>query len=112
MASKRSLKKQIRYICGDIAAECITTTYLIPQVDKQQLDNAVVKVAQLQAATLAKANISFDKAPRDFDSKADYAKARKEYFAKAYKSLTDHFNKEVEEIVKEMNKALPKKEAK
>lgn len=109
MANKRSLKKQIRYICGDIAGECITTSHLIPNVDRELLDNLVIKAAQLQSSTLNKTNISFEKTPHDFETKAEYTKARRAYFAAAYKSLTDHFNKQVEEIVSDMNKALPKK---
>ena len=33
MANKRTLKKQIRYICGDCAAECAMACEIIPGVD-------------------------------------------------------------------------------
>ena len=87
MANKRILKKQINYACIDMGANCI--------------------VASVQTKTLKNINIAFDKAPRDFDSINEYKKERRQYFAKAYASLRENFNKEVEEIVKDMNAALP-----
>ncbi len=109
MANKRNLKKQIRFICGDIAGECIMAKHLIPNVDKAKLDEIILKVAELQSTALARTNVSFDKTPGEFANGAAYRKAHRTYFAKAFKSLTDGFSAQVEEIVKEMNSALPKK---
>lgn len=109
MANKRNLKKQIRFICGDIAGECIMAKYFIPGVDKAKLDEIILQVADLQTTALARANASFDKTPADFANRAEYRKAHRAYYAKAFKSLSDGFTAQVEAIVKEMNKALPKK---
>lgn len=109
MANNRFLKKQIHYVCGDIAAECIMAKYFIDGADKAKLDEIVGTVAQLQATALSRANVSFDKTPRDFANKAEYRKARHQYFVKAYNSLNEGFAAEVEKIVKEMNSAMPKK---
>lgn len=110
MSNKRSLKKNIRYICGDVAAECITSSYLIPGVNKEILNSAVIKTAGLQTSSLSGANVAFDKTPSSFDNIAEYRKARKAYYSAAYKALIEKFNKQLQEIVKEMNSALPKKE--
>ncbi len=37
MANRRQLKKQIRYICGDVAAECAMAKYLIDGVNRETL---------------------------------------------------------------------------
>lgn len=108
MASKRSIKKQIRFVCGDLAAESITAKYLIPGADVDLFNKCVLRVAELQSRALAHVGISFDKEPRDFSSKAEYNKARNAYFKKAYASLVQTFNKEVEEILHSMNSAMPK----
>ena len=108
MSSKRNLKKQIRYACGDIAGECIISSMVDERIDRKQMEAVVIKVAELQTSCLEKTNITFDKTPKDFDSIVDYRKAHRHYFAKAFASLRETFNKSVEEIVKEMNKALPK----
>lgn len=108
MANKRSLKKQIKLVCGDLAAESITASYILQGVDKDKLKDCVVKIAELQTKALGHTCISFDKTPREFDNVGAYRKARRAYFAKAYKSLTDNFNAQVGEILHEMNSALPK----
>lgn len=109
MANKRLLKKQIKMICGDLAAESITAMHLIPNADKDKFKDVVIKVATLQTNTLECTNIAFDKTPRQFNSLAEYRKAHREYFKKAYTSMKESFNKEVETILHEMNSALPKK---
>lgn len=106
MASKRSLKKQIKMVCGDMAAESITASYIFQDVDKKKFNDCVVKTAELQSRALGRTNIAFDKTPKDFSNMAEYRKARRAYFSKAYKSLTDHFNSQVNEILHEMNSAL------
>lgn len=107
MANKRILKKQIQYVCGDIAAECLFASEYIPGIDAQKMEQVVCKVALLQQKTITKSNFSFDKAPRDFENKAEYNKARRAYYAEAYNSLKQSFNNEILEIVKEMNSLLP-----
>lgn len=107
MANKRILKKQINYACIDMGANCIVASALRPGVDETAINAVLDKIASLQTKTLKNINIAFDKAPRDFDSINEYKKERRQYFAKAYASLRENFNKEVEEIVKDMNAALP-----
>lgn len=109
MANKRLLKKQIRYICGDVAAECIMAKHLIPGIDKDKINGAVEKVAILQETALSRTNVIFDKVPADFATKAEYRKARKAYFKKAFNALNKGFGAELEDVVKEMNEAMPKK---
>lgn len=104
----KTLKKLIRYACGDIAAECIFACHYIPGVNYKKLEEAVIRTADLQTKTLKLVSVDFDKTPKDFANGSEYKKARKEYFRKAYGSLMADFNKQVEEIVKEMNEALPK----
>lgn len=111
MANKRQIKKQIRYICGDIAAECTLARHLLDGVNKEKLEEALVHVAELQQNTLAKVNVNFDKTPSEFPSMAEYDKAKAEFFSKAFKSIRDDFNNRLKEIVAEMNSALPKHQA-
>ena len=44
MANKRELKKEIRKVCGDIAAECLLAKYLIKGADGKAL-NAVINLS-------------------------------------------------------------------
>ncbi len=111
MANRRQLKKQIRYICGDVAAECAMAKYLIDGVNRETLDNALRHVAALQEQTLARVSAGFDKVPCDFESQKEYNASKHSFYAKAFTSLRNDFNKRLQEIVKEMNSALPYKKA-
>ena len=107
MANKRTLKKHVAYVCGDLAAECIVASHLIKGADAEALRNLVLKIAILQNDTIRKVNISFDKTPRDFEDAGKYNAAHRRYFATAYTKLMEGFNAAVRSIVDEMNKALP-----
>lgn len=107
MANKRNLKKQVQYICGDIASECVMAIEFAPNIDIEKMENALEEVAKLQFATLEHITFSFDKTARDYASNKEYRHARSEYFKKAYNSIIKEFNAKVEEIVKMMNGAMP-----
>lgn len=107
MANKRDLKKQIRYICGEIAFECLMTREYVVGTDPKTLNDLVIRTADLQQKSLKNATFSFDKTPSDFDSRKDYHKAANQYFAKAYKTFYTEFNKSVQEIIDQLNKAIP-----
>lgn len=109
MANKRNFKKQIRYICGDIAGESLMAKVLVPGVDKEAMSEVILKTADLQTTALCRTNIAFDKAPKDFANKADYRRARCKYFRQAFAKLSETFNNQVLAIVKDMNAAMPKK---
>lgn len=110
MANKRSLKKQIRYICGDLAGECIFAREIIPNVDSAKANEIIVEIAALQTETLKKASFAFDKSARDFETRHEYRAARHAYFHSAYKTLTEGFNAKVEAILKNMNGLLSKEQ--
>lgn len=107
MANKRKLKKSIRFICGDIAGECFLASRFVPNADKEKLNKAIVDIAQLQEDTLAHTSFSFDKTPRDFESKREYNKAKHTYYATAFRKLIDHFNESLKNTVHLMNEAMP-----
>lgn len=107
MANKRELKKEIRYVCGDLAAECLLAKNFVKGVDKKAMNEIIAKIADLQVSALNNVTFSFDKLPHDFDSGYGYRKARAAYFKKAFASLRGKFYDKVNEIVKEMNAAVP-----
>lgn len=111
MANKRNLKKHISYVCGDLAAECIVASHLIKGVDRKALEQLVMKIALLQDSTIRKVNIFFDKTPREYGDVKEYLAARRAYFATAYGKLIENFKKNIQEVVDEMNKAMPARKA-
>lgn len=107
MANKRNLKKQVKYICGELALECIMTREYVENTDVKALNDLVLRIAELQTNSLKNATFSFDKVPTDFSSKADYNHAASEYFKKAYNTFYKSFNAQVQEIVSSLNKCIP-----
>lgn len=104
--NKRDLKKEIRYICGDLAGECIMMRELMPDVDAETANNLVIEIAGLQVSTLRKVSFSFDKAACDFENAQAYRKAKHAYYASAYKKLAEEFNAGVAAVLKKMNAQL------
>ena len=71
------------------------------------MNKIVIDIADLQYQTIANVSFSFDKGKKAFENAHDYKVARDKYFRKAYTKLTSDFNKGIEEIVAQMNEALP-----
>lgn len=110
MANKRALKKQIRRVCGAIAGEIVSAAEYIDEMPVDKVQKIVNNVARLQVEALERASFSFDKSPKDFADIKEYRKAKREYNAKAFKTLRQDFSKSVEIIVKAMNDALPQEQ--
>lgn len=107
MANKRQLKKQVRYICGDIAAECALAKYVVEGINREAMNETLCEIAALQEATLSRINVTFDKLPKDFENLKAYNKAKHEFTLKAFESINSEFSKGIQELVKKMNSALP-----
>ena len=107
MANKRCLKKMVNKVCSDLATECLIAARYVKGVKPEDMEPIVGKIADLQSAALANASFAYDKTPSDFTTVAEYHKARRAYFHKAYASFREKFAAHVQEIVKAMNAALP-----
>ncbi|MDE7389140.1 MAG: hypothetical protein K2M97_07830 [Muribaculaceae bacterium] len=103
MKSKRDLKKQIKYICGDLVGECMILGEIVPEEKQNEVGQLIIDIAVLQESTLDKVNFSFDKTERDFPTRHDYLKARSRYFNAAYTKLHDEFNAGLSAAVHRMN---------
>ena len=107
MSNKRTLKKNVRRVCGALAAETLLARHIAEGIDTNAVTKIITDIADLQCTTLANATFSFDKQARDFDTRAAYHKARTAYHKKAYTQLWHDFTEGVNTIVKAMNAAVP-----
>ncbi len=103
MQSKRDLKKQIRYICGDLVGECLLLGEVCPEEKLDDVNQLIVDLAILQEGTIAKASIVFDKAVKEFPTRKEYNKARNAYYRKAFTALHKQFNETLSDCVHRMN---------
>lgn len=107
MANKRILKKQIKYICGEVALQCILTREYVDGTDREKLNNLVLSTADLQQKSLKNASFAFDKTPKDFATLAEYHKAASAYYRQAYSVFHKEFNAHIQDILKQLNAEIP-----
>lgn len=107
MSSIRRTKKEIRYACGDIAAELLIASHAIKEFDQKTALDIIAEIARLQVDSLGKCSFTFDKAKADFADEKEYRKARHQYTAKAFAKLHENMSAEMQAIVDKMNAAMP-----
>ncbi len=107
MANKRNVKKEIRNICGALAAELLSAAACIPGFDEARVNELVGRIATLQVNGLSHCSFDFDKTPADFETPRAYHAARRAYNRAAFNKLASDTREEVNAILKEMNAMLP-----
>lgn len=107
MANKRELKKSIRNTCGALALEMIQACETFPEIGADAVRDVVLDSARLQIRTIGHVGVGFDRTPSQFETLADYNKARRSFYKQAYGKLRSDFSTGVDEIVKKMNASVP-----
>ena len=107
MSSKRKLKKQIFFICNDLAFECLVARDLVPGFDFEKMTDLAYEAANLMTSTVRRIDVDFDRSRSSFDKPQEYNKAKKAYFKEAYTKLIEDFNAQVAALVKKMNAEMP-----
>ena len=107
MANKRSVKKQIRTLCGELAAELLTASAVIDGFNADRVQALVGRIAALQVNALSHCSFAYEKSEKDFDDARAYRNARRSYNHKAFAKLAADTEAEVAAILKEMNAMLP-----
>lgn len=87
MASRRQLKKNVNYIAGELFAECIVNSILIPGTDKNKADNVMGEILKMQDEFLSRISHTEPGNVKGF-----------------YKKFRTDFNAKVNEIVDEIEK--------
>lgn len=105
--NKRDFKKYVESVGDSACASMVDVFDTTENIDKEKVANAVEKVIGAVAAAKSKADITFDKGVKAFDSLKEYSQAKKSFFKQLFKKISDDFVKELEEAVKEFNAALP-----
>ena len=74
MANLIDLKKEVRYACGELAAECMIAAHYVEGVDPKAMSEIVGKIASLQGSALSHVSFSFDKTQKNFENRAAISK--------------------------------------
>ncbi len=82
MANRKTLKKNINYICSELFAECVALTLYKTDVNHEDLDNVMARILTMQDEFIKRVNHTQPGAVKAF-----------------YKKLYQDINAQVEEIV-------------
>lgn len=107
MSSIRRTKKDIRYACGDLAAELLIASHAIKDFNRDETPNIINDIASLQVDSLSKCKFAFDKVKSDFEDGKAYRIAKNKYAAAAFRKLKEEMSTRMQEIVGKMNAAMP-----
>ena len=89
MANKRTLKKEINYVAGELLSECLCNKYLIPGTECRKRSDALMgKIIGIQDDFLCRVGANGDKDPKKV----------KVY----YRKLRAHFDKAIDEIFEDL----------
>ena len=103
----RTLKKEIRMICGALAGECVIAKITVPGINTETVNEIIYDIADLQANSISLMTVTFPQSKKAFATKKEYNDARHAYFKAAFRKLKGDFNNRTDEIIKKMNEALP-----
>lgn len=104
---KRQLKKEIRAVCGSLAAGCIFASMAADAETSAAYDDIIREIARMQSTALRLTNVTFPRSESSYADKKAYRKERTAYFKQAFRALKGNFNVHVDEILKKMNALLP-----
>lgn len=107
MGNKREFKKSAEAIGASVCESMMSTYYNVEGVDKSAIEKAIAKVLGAVGAAQSNANITFDKGAKAFDNLEAYSKAKKEFYKKLFVKISDDFNNELDEALKQFNAAIP-----
>lgn len=107
MANKRVFKKEAEAIGASVCESMMTSYYNVEGVDKEAVEKAIAKVLGAVAAARSNADITFDKGVKAFETLGEYSKAKKEFYKKLFTKISNDFNAEIDQAVKQFNAAIP-----
>lgn len=107
MANKREFKKYIDAMGASICEEMMLAYYNVEGVDKDLVAKAIEKMLGAIGKAKNNANVFFDRGARAFEDHKEYKTAKAKFFKALFNKIETEFNTEVNDAVKDLNKALP-----
>lgn len=105
--NKQDFKKAVEHVGASICNEMMTVYYNVEGADQDKISQAVAKVLGATAAAKSNANRFFDRGAKGFADRAEYVKAKQEFFKKLFKKIHADFNAEISAALKLFNEAVP-----
>ncbi len=106
--NKRQLKKRFGAIAAEVVQSVLPAAVYSGAITDEKAEEYILKISQLSTEAHSRMSIAFDKSLKEFESPAQYRKARAHYYSDAYRKLTGEFESGINTILKEVHEALKK----
>lgn len=112
MANKRSLKKYMKNMAGNLAGETVFILSYYDNIDEDKANKVIDNILILVTEKVNEVSVSYDKtcAVSFEGNRFEYRKDKKSYYKKCYAKLLADFNDGINAILKEMNSLLSKEQ--
>lgn len=107
MANKRDFKKSVEAIGAAVCNEMMIAYYNIEDADKNAIASSIEKVLAAVVKAKNNSNVLFDKGVKAFNDYAEYGKAKTSFFKALFNKIHIEFGEEINEALKQFNKAIP-----
>lgn len=87
MSNRKTLKKNVNYITGELFSECLINSLCVPGTDKQKADKLMSEILKMQDEFISRISHTESGNVKGF-----------------YKKFNSDFNEKVDEIIDEMGK--------
>lgn len=107
MVNKRDFKKYANALGSSVANEMMVAYYNVEGIDRKAVAQAVEKVIGAIEEAKNNANRFFDRGPKSFADRKEYAVAKRNFFRSLFQKIEKDFNTQINEALKEFNAAVP-----
>ena len=107
MANKREFKKQTHALTAAVVNDMMASSFVSDKIDKEAIDNAIIKLLSASEAAIVKVNVKFDKTMKAFDSEKEYKKAKKSFYKTLFDKAGDEFIEKLKEAMADYNACFP-----
>ena len=109
--NKREYKKAVQALGASLCVEFFTIGNAAIDMNPGQVQECMNNVYAAMNKAIHGANAVFPKRQKEFATKSEYLKAKREFFRELYVNLSAEYSAVIDKTLKDFNAALPKQTA-
>jgi hypothetical protein len=107
MGNKRQFKKYVSALASGVCEDMMITYFNVEGVDAEKVNNSINTILDAASHAADCANLGFDRTPRSFEDRHQYAKARRAHYHALFNKLRNDYSEAIDRAIKEFNSAVP-----
>lgn len=108
MANKREFKKSVDALSAALVDEMMASYYNEKDADREKISQAITKIVGAMGKAKSDAAKLFGKGVKEFESLAEYNKAKARHTKEKYNAAIASYNEALSEALKAYNEGMPK----